>query len=269
MLITTKYGNAVFVLEEHHFINITTHKHLLHQHHPNLYSTMSLPNIMLSSGSSLEKYHIGRYEIPSLSSISSSNNTPTTTSSSFEKHRLTTPYSTTPSTNITPAANGGYSEKMYKKYQKLKDNYGAMVTENKSLKEELQKYKDEVRTLRRGFSENGVYCGRNTTSRWRKKGEWDQIDLCNNDIIKSFCKNKLIPNYKFLGPEQLKYEDAEKRSLCFKIYAEIQIPDTIKTRSDKIFYWNQKLVPMINTKLVEVRSNFNSYIKRQYLGMYL
>ena len=129
---------------------------------------MALPNITLSSGSSLEKYHNGRNQIPSLSSISSSNITPTTTSSSFEKNRPT-PYSTTPSTNITPAANRSYLEKIYEKYQKLKDNYVAMVTENKSLKEELQKYEDEVRTLRRGFSENGVYCGRNTTSRWRKK----------------------------------------------------------------------------------------------------
>jgi len=59
----------------------------------------------------------------------------------------------------------------------------------------------------------------------------------------------------------------DKRSLCFKIYAEIEIPDTIKTHVDKIFYWNQRLnqrlVPMINNKLVEVRSNFNSYIKKQ------
>ena len=256
------------MLEEHHFINIPTHKYLLHQCHPNLYSMMALPNITLSSGSSMEKYHNDHYQIPSLSSLSSSNITPTTTSSSFEKHRPTL-YSTTPSTNITPAANVSYVEKLHKKYQKLKDNYGAMVTENKSLKEELQKYKDEVSTLRRGFSENGVYCGRNTTSRWRKKGEWDQTDLCNNDIVKSFCKNKLLPFYKFLGPEQLKYNDEEKRSLCFKIYTEIQTPDKIKTRSDKIFYWNQKLVPMINTKLVEVRSNFNSYIKKQYLGKYL
>ena len=215
------------MLEEHHFINIPTHKYLLHQHHPNLYSTMSLPNITLSSRISLEKCHNDRYRTPSLSSISSSNNTPTTTSSSFEIHRPT-PYSTTRSTNITPAANGSYLEKIHKKYQKLKDNYGAMVTENKSLKEELQKYKDEVSTLRRGFSENGVYCGRNTTSRWRKKGEWDQTDLCNNDIIKSFCKNKLIPNYKFLGPEQLKSKDAEKRSLCFKIYAEAPMSLPIK-----------------------------------------
>jgi hypothetical protein len=161
--------------------------------------------------------------------------------------------------NVTPAVRSSL-EKYKEKYQKLKENYTAKVTENKSLKEELLKYQVEVRTLRRGFSENGIYCGRNTTSRWRKKGEWDQIDLCNNNIVKSFCKTKLLPNHKFLGPEQLKYMD-DKRSLCYKIYAEVQIPDTIKTHVDKIFYWNQRLVPMINTKLVEVRSNFNSYIK--------
>ena len=65
----------------------------------------------------------------------------------------------------------------------------------------------------------------------------------------------------------MKYMD-DRWSLCFKIYAEIEIPDTIKTHVDKIFYWNQRLVPMINNKLVEVRSNFNLYIKKQYLGIY-
>ena len=164
-------------------------------------------------------------------------------------------------------ANRGTFEKYKEKYQKLKENYASKVVENNVLKEELLKYQVEVRTLQRGFSENGVYSGRNTTSRWRKKGEWDNTDLCNNDIVKSFCKNKLLPNHKFLGPEQLKYMD-DKRSLCFKIYAEVTLPDTIKTPVDKIFYWNQRLVPMINTKMVEVRSNFNSYIKKQYLGMY-
>ena len=180
----------------------------------------------------------------------------------------TTPilYSTMSTSNITPAARSSL-DKYKDKYQKLNDAHAAKVRENNSLKEELLKYQNEVRTLRRGFGENGVYCGRNTTSRWRKKGEWDQTDLCNNDIVKSFCKNKLLPSHKFLGPEQLRYME-DKCSLCFKIYAEIEIPDTIKTHVDKKFYWNQKLVPMINTKLVEVRSNFNSYIKKQYLGMY-
>ena len=91
------------------------------------------------------------------------------------------------------------------------------MAENVLLKEELRKYQEEVRTLRRNIvSENGVYCGRNTTSQWRKKGEWDQTVLCNNDIVKAFCKNKLLPNHKFLGPEQLKYMD-DRWSLCFKI----------------------------------------------------
>jgi len=123
--------------------------------------------------------------------------------------------------NIIPAVRS-LLEKYKDKYHKLKDTYAAKVTENNSLKEELQKYQVEVRTFRRGFSENGVYSGRNTTSQWRKKGKWHQTDLCNNNIVKfkSFCKNKLLPNHKFLGPEQLKYMD-DKRSLCFKIYAEI------------------------------------------------
>ena len=170
------------------------------------------------------------------------------------------------SSTIKPAVRSSL-EKYKDKYQKLKDTYAAKVTENNSLKGELRKYQIEVRTLRRGFSENGVYSGRNTSSQWRKKGKWDETDLFNIEIVKSFCMNKLLPNHNFLGPEQLKYMD-DKRSLCFKIYAEIEIPDTIKTHVDKIFYWNQRLVPMINTKLVEVMSTFNSYIKKQYLGMY-
>jgi len=111
-------------------------------------------------------------------------------------------YSTMSLSNITPAVRSSL-EKYKDKYHKLKDTYAAKVTENNSLKEELRKYQVEVRTFRRGFSENGVYSGRNTTSRWRKKGEWHQTDLCNNNIVKSFCKNKFLPNHKFLGPVRI------------------------------------------------------------------
>ena len=74
-------------------------------------------------------------------------------------------YSTTMSSStITPAVRSSSLEKYKDKYQKLKDAYVAEVTENDSFKGELRKYQIEVRTLRRGFSENGVYSGRNTTS---------------------------------------------------------------------------------------------------------
>ncbi len=95
----------------------------------------------------------------------------------FNKHYTqvhtapTTPilyYSTMSLSYVTPAVRSSF-EKYKEKYQKLKENYTAKVTENKSLKEELLKYQVEVRTLRRGLSENSVNYGRNTTIRLRKK----------------------------------------------------------------------------------------------------
>ena len=96
--------------------------------------------------------------------------------------------------------------------------------------------------------------------------EWNQAIHCNNDIIRDFCKNKLYPNHKFLGQEQIKYMD-DRGSLCSKLYGLVNIPETIKTVVDKKYYWNQKLVVMINNKTEELKSNFNLFVKRQYLGM--
>ena len=59
----------------------------------------------------------------------------------------------------------------------------------------------------------------------------------------------------------------DRRSLCSKVYGLVNIPETIKTVVDKKYYWNQKLVVMINNKTVELKSNFNLFVKRQYLGM--
>ncbi len=54
----------------------------------------------------------------------------------------------------------------------------------------------------------------------------------------------------------MKYMD-DKRSLCSKIYGLVNIPETSRTVVDKKYYWNQKLVVMINNKMVELKSNFN------------
>ncbi len=86
--------------------------------------------------------------------------------------------------------------------------------------------------------------------------------IATTKIIRDFCMNKLFPNHKFLGQEQMKYM-GDKRSLCSKIYSLINIPETIRTVVDKKYYWNQKLVVMINNKMVELKLNFNSIIKRQ------
>ena len=59
----------------------------------------------------------------------------------------------------------------------------------------------------------------------------------------------------------------DRRSLCSKVYGLVNIPETINVVVDKKYYWNQKLVVMINNKTVELKSNFNLFVKRQYLGM--
>jgi hypothetical protein len=59
----------------------------------------------------------------------------------------------------------------------------------------------------------------------------------------------------------------DRRSLCSKVYGLVNIPETINVVVDKKYYWNQKLVVMINNTMVELKLNFNSFVKRQYLGM--
>jgi hypothetical protein len=59
----------------------------------------------------------------------------------------------------------------------------------------------------------------------------------------------------------MKYMD-DKKSLCSKIYSLVNISETIRTVVDKKYYWNQKLVVMIKSKMVELKLNFNLFIKR-------
>ena len=68
----------------------------------------------------------------------------------------------------------------------------SLLSDHQRLKEELLKYQDEVRGLQNGLNGNVNYHGRNASFNW-KKMEWDQSDHCNNNIVKNFCKNKLLP----------------------------------------------------------------------------
>ncbi len=40
----------------------------------------------------------------------------------------------------------------------------------------------------------------------------------------------------------------------------------IDTPTDHEFYWTNSIVPMINRKYIEIRSNFNMEGKKEYLG---
>jgi len=56
------------------------------------------------------------------------------------------------------------------------------------------------------------------------------------------------------------------RSLCRKINELIERPPSITSEIDEEFYWVNFTVPMINKKYCEIRSNFNTEVKKKYIG---
>jgi hypothetical protein len=142
-----------------------------------------------------------------------------------------------------------------------------MTTEIKELKAKLTTYEVEVGRLRAKIMRGDNYCGRNSTH-LSKSISWGCDDGSNNEVVTQFCKNKLFPHYKFLHQGWLEFSADDPLSLCYKIFKIIEVPLTVTTLMDKEFYWKTKILPMINKKLCEMRSNFNSAIKERYLGKF-
>jgi hypothetical protein len=142
-----------------------------------------------------------------------------------------------------------------------------MTTELKELKAKLTTYEVEVGRLQAKIMQGDSYCGRNSTH-FSKSVSWGSNDGANNEVVTQFCKNKLFLHYKFLHQGWLQYSADDTLSLCYKIFKIIEVPLTVTTLMDKEFYWKTKILPMINKKLCEMRSNFNSAIKERYLGKF-
>ena len=143
----------------------------------------------------------------------------------------------------------------------------SLLSDNQHLKEELLKYQGEVRSLQHGLKENMSYNGRNASNN-RKKMKWDLWNHCNNDIVRDFCKNKLSPTpHSQVSRRRATNIHGLQEIPVFQSLRFSKYPETIKTVVDKKYYWNQKLVLMINNKMVELKLNFNLFVKRQHLGM--
>jgi hypothetical protein len=97
------------------------------------------------------------------------------------------------------------------------------------------------------------------------KSKFNKFNHINMEIVLGFCKNKMFPIYKFLEQSLLIFLSNEQ-SLCAKLTGLIQIPRELTTPTDCEFYWTNNIVPMINGKYIEIRSNFNTEVKKVYLG---
>ena len=104
--------------------------------------------------------------------------------------------------------------------------------------------------------------GRNTVN----KQQYNRYDHCNAGIVSGFCKSRMFLQYKFLEPLYMIFSLENQRSLCFKINKIIDKPLGITSDLDHEYYWVNYTVPMINKKYCEMRSNFNTDVKKRYIG---
>ena len=116
----------------------------------------------------------------------------------------------------------------------------------------IQKLKDELKQATRRY-------GRNNTSR---KG-WSRKDVTNMSNLNGWLRQRLFRRYKFLPVGWLDYNTMNPNSLCQRVFQRVYKPTAVSAEH----YWDQRLVPMINKKYVEMRSNINSACRTTFQSM--
>ena len=100
--------------------------------------------------------------------------------------------------------------------------------------------------------------GRNNTS----KRTWNAGDVTNMVNLNSWLRMKLFRVYKFLPSTWSTYSPDKPLSMCAKVLTKVRLPPGVGQES----YWETRLVPLINKKYVEMRSNINSACRLAYQG---
>jgi hypothetical protein len=137
-------------------------------------------------------------------------------------------------------------------------------SEIKRLKGEVSQMQEKLDGLEQKQLQGDLSRGRNAM----KKSKNSKFNHCNMEVISTFCKKRMFSVYKFLEQSMLIYSSSHEQSLCVKLSKEITKPKELDTAINHEFYWSNNIVPMINKKYVELRSNFNMEVKRVYLGKF-
>ena len=109
-----------------------------------------------------------------------------------------------------------------------------------------------MRSDRQGFGRNNL-----------NKSQWDGTDLLNEKAITSYIRQSLFKNYKFLPTGWDVYTPDVDKTVCHKIITSEQIK---LPQEHGAWYWNKRVVPIVNKKYVELRSNANSNHRTQYIS---
>ena len=94
-----------------------------------------------------------------------------------------------------------------------------------------------------------------------KRDGWGRRDHNNLQSANKICKEKLFPKFKFLPvPDWKKFTPTGKGTLCYQIWKVVTVP----RGADAEIYWDNRMIPIVNKKYVEMRSNLNSAMRRRW-----
>ena len=137
-----------------------------------------------------------------------------------------------------------------RKYASLYAAYRSQEEEVKELSAKAAGYKNEVENQR-------FHLGRNQI----RKKDMTAFERGNVDAIGTFLK-ELFRHHKVLDPSWSLFLPKDRNSFYSKIRSQLDFPDD---HSDE-FYWTKTVVPMVNSKMCDQRSDATKGIRRGYMG---
>jgi len=155
---------------------------------------------------------------------------------------------------------GTLDEAVYCSWNNQKKEYQDEIRKQTN---KVSKYREKLDRIQSKLLSRDVNIrGRNSVN----KQEYDRYDHWNADFVSGFCKSIMFPQYKFLEPSYMIFSLENQRILCYKINGMIEKMLAITSDLDHEYYWVNYTVPMINKKYCEMRSNFNTDVKKKYIG---
>ena len=141
------------------------------------------------------------------------------------------------------------------------DQVTALAAMRAMLEKEREKYQRLLRkttALANDLTDGTTNLGRNAI----KRSEMDSYKKVNLDSITTFLKWTLIPNVKFQHQNWWHYKPNERRSLFRRISSEVDWPEDCHFQH----YWLNHIVPLINKKFIDYRSNATTAMREQGLS---
>jgi hypothetical protein len=137
-------------------------------------------------------------------------------------------------------------------------DYMNLQAERITLKKEKAALTDRLKKMEDGGVKANPVRGRNNL----KKSNWEHEDYMNADNINKYCQLTIYPHFKILPVGWDRYCENNSKTLCCKVMDIIRVPDGMK----KEWYWFDKVVPIMNKKFIDMRSNTRGACRKQYMS---